>query len=352
MLDFLRWRLIKKDTAPGTLIYAGQKQDFPPKTLAWTYDAENFEELDEEGIHEMPEGNRCALILQLGVHDAGKVARLGERTGLQPLTMEDILNTSSRPKMEWVGDQLFLVLKDFDFHQDTRTVRVNQVSIVLEGNRIMAFEEKPDGRFDNVMERLRRGKGRRIRTAGSAYLLAALMDALLDSALDTLARMAACAEELEASLDEDPSEASLRELYRLRRELIPVRAAIQPMRDIVDTLLRSDDLELNADTRPYMLDVRDHAHLAGDTVNSMRDMLAEIMDLQISLAGLRMNRIMQFLTLIATIFIPLTFVAGIYGMNFENMPELKWEYGYFLALGFMIALAGGLLAYFLRRRWL
>jgi magnesium transporter len=353
MFDFLKWREVKSHQPPGTLIYAGREHGFSPTLLHFAYDENGLEEtcLDPEGDKPVLEDGKTRFLLLSGVHDSGIMLRVGEWFGMHSLLLEDVMNTTQRPHMELPEDGIFLVLRDVSFDPEEIKLQSQQLCLFLTGNTVVAFQEDESPRWEGVLGRLRKGRGR-MRGAGPEYLLIALLDAVVDRKYVTLGSMSEAAQDLEDRLDGKPSEECLLELYRLKREVILLRNLTLPTRDILDKLGDPDEELLSPDVLPYLHDVRGHSAQVADAVQALHEILTGMLDVQISLQGMRMNSVMKLLTLIATIFIPLTFLAGIYGMNFEFMPELRWRFGYPALLLLMSVVAGGMLLYFKRKDWL
>ena len=357
MLDSLKWRSVKLGQPPGSLVYAGRKRDFEPSLALHTYSEAEYIETCVDPFGERPElpDDMTHLLSLIGVHEVDVVKRIGDWFGLHPLVQEDILNTSQRPKCSdgayLDGTGAFMVLKNLTYDSDEMRLEEEQVSIVWGRNLILAFQEDENDAWDGVVQRIRRGKTR-IRKGGAPYLAIAMLDTLFDRYYEALARISEQVESLESRLEAALDEENLRDIYRLKRVVLFLRNAILPARDIVEEFTRDDIEDIPPDVRPYLHDVRDHARQVAEGVTTLHDMLAGMLDLHISLAGMRMNNVMQLLTLIATIFIPLTFIAGVYGMNFRDMPELSQPWGYPAVLALMAVIGGGMVWYFARKKWL
>lgn len=290
-----------------------------------------------------------------GLHEPGLLGQLGAHFGVHPLHLEDILNTNQRPKVEITEDTVFLVLKMLSYAGGE--LDVEQVSVVLGKDFVLSFQEKPGDVFSPIRQRLRQAHAP-IRKAGADYLAYALVDAVVDHYFTVLEGLGEYVEELEEALLEDPSHRAIEDIQRLKRQLILVRRAVWPLREVISTLERRESPLIRESTGVYLRDVYDHTVQAIDTVENFREMIVGMLDIYLSSATRRLNEVMKVLTIIATIFIPLTFITGIYGMNFNpeagplNMPELNWPYGYPAALGVMATAALGMLYYFRRRKWL
>jgi magnesium transporter len=350
MFDSLRWMRIKHDSAPGSLIYAGEARDFAPFIECCAYGADGVTEARlEPGESIVLAPGRVNLVVVVGIHDAETVRRVGAELGFAALALEDVMNAGQRPKFSWADDETaFIVLKNLA-EKDGELVS-EQVSLFWRDNLVAVFLEREDDLLDGVLGRIRKGKGR-LRTEGGAYLMCAILDVLVDCNIDTLTRFGDLAETLETRLAGRATDDMLTQLYTLKREVILLRNHLVPMREIFKALL-SDEAELPETVLPFLRDAAGHHEQAVDAATTLHDILKSMIDYQISLISMRTNRVMQFLTVIATIFIPLTFIAGVYGMNFEYMPELSWRYGYYYSLGVMGVVGGAMLVYFLRRRFL
>ncbi|MES9996577.1 magnesium/cobalt transporter CorA [Desulfovibrio aminophilus] len=339
--------------SPGLLVYVGQDRDFSPAVSCLTFNAAEVSEACRElsALPPEPEEGRVRLINVMGVHEPDLVRRVGEYFGLSPLTLEDVLDTTQRPKAEELdGGLVFLVLKNVDYVAEQYELLEEQVCVVWGPDYVLTFQESVQNLCEPIIQRLRRGRGR-IRTSGPGYIVIALLDSIMDRVSVTLGKIAAEAEELEDELAENPDESTLHEIYRLKREILFLRNAVWPMQEVLAQLSGDDVGEFNDACGDYLREVKDHTAKVVDEVKTLHDLLTAMLDLHISLAGMRMNRIIKFLTGIATIFIPLTFLAGVYGMNFKHMPELNWEYGYYASLGLMAVVGVGMAVFFAKRKW-
>ncbi len=286
-----------------------------------------------------------------GLHDNVLIDRLGQHYGLHPLVIEDVLNTHQRSKIDLYDEYLLVVLKMHTYSADAQGVDVEQVSIVLTHNAVLTFQEKEGDVFHAVRERIKHGKGR-IRKAGADYLAYALMDAIVDSYFEILERFDEQIDILDDELLDEPRSDILQRIHFLKRELIVFRKSLWPLRNMLSELDRQDTALIQDSTKIYLRDLHDHTIQVIDTIEGFRDMVTGILDVYLSSVSNKMNEIMKFLTIIGTIFIPLTFIAGIYGMNFRVMPELAWKWGYFVVIFVMGIIGGGLLLYFKKRKWL
>ncbi len=344
-------------TAPGTL--TSPPVDSPSARLRLLrYSARDFEDRTLDSVAECPAPGETdeQIWLQVNGHpDAALLQQLGERYGLHELALEDVLNTGQRPKLETYDDQLFMVLglpviRDGHLH-------VMQISLFVGVGFLICFCPEAEDPFEPVRHRARPPNNGRVRSRGVDYLLYALLDLVVDSAFPVLEQTGDRIEVLEEQLLDKPSRTILSDIHALRRELVLLRHVLWPQREVVASLMRSDLALIEEHTGLYLRDCYDHAVQVLELQESYREMSASLLDVYLSSVSHHTNEVMRVLTVIATIFIPLTFIVGIYGMNFANeqspwaMPELYWYYGYPVVWGVMIAVVAGLLWYFRRRDW-
>ncbi len=344
----------KAGLAPGTLIHVGERKIDNVRIRLIDYDEKRIEEREIKSINEcLPymEKESVTWINIDGLHDIGTISDIGKVFNLHPLVLEDIVNTEQRPKMEDFEDYLFIVLKMIHYRSDMHQVQSEQLSLILCKNAVISFQERAGDIFEPVRERLRKAKGR-IRKMGPDYLIYTLMDVVVDNYFVVLENMGERVTELEESLVTDPEPNILQSIHEFKRELILLRRYIWPLRELISSLERKETGLINEKTTIFFRDVYDHTIQVIDTVETYRDIVSGMMDLFLSSVSNRMNEVMKVLTVIATIFIPLTFIAGIYGMNFEYMPELGWHWGYFTALILMLAIGVLMVIWFKRKRFL
>ncbi len=346
-------RSAKTGLPPGSLIHIGQRHTEKAKITLCEYDESHFQEREIstlEGVISPPTGSAVTWIHIDGLQETRLLEQMGSIFCLHPLILEDILNTEQRPKSEDHGDYLYIVLRLFHEGADGALIP-EQVSIVLGPNWLISLQEKEGGLIAPVRERLRNEKGR-LRKAGADYLAHALLDAIVDSYFVILDKFGEKIENLEDALVGRPSPVTLRAIQALKREIILLRKAVWPLREMVGGLARSDSPLIREPSVIYFRDVYDHAVQVIDTIETYRDMLSGMLDIYLSSISNRMNEIMKVLTIIATVFMPLTFLAGVYGMNFKYMPGLEWRWGYITLWGVMIIIAIFMLLYFRRKKWL
>ncbi|MBN2287924.1 MAG: magnesium/cobalt transporter CorA [Candidatus Glassbacteria bacterium] len=344
----------KRGLSPGSLVLVGEKKKYEVEITLFDYDEGRLEEKELEEVEESffcKDRDTTSWISLNGVHDLEIIEKLGGHFGFNPLVMEDIVNTDQRPKLEDYEGYLFIVLKALHYDRESDEVKAGQVSLVLGKNIVISFQENKTDLFDPVIERIRKGKGR-LRRMGSDYLAYALIDAVVDNYFVVLEKLGDRLEDLETELINDPAEQTLQQIYRMKKEMLFMRKSIWPLREVVGGLQREEYELVDEKTIPFLRDAYDHTIQVIDTIETFRDILSGMLDMYLSSISNRMNSVMKVLTIIATIFIPLTFIAGIYGMNFENMPELHWAMGYPSILAVMLAVGLAMLLYFKRKSWL
>lgn len=338
---------------PGTPVHHPARPATPIRLHRITYGPESLTEstgLPADALPAPEPGGVLWLDLD-GVHDVAVMERIGADFGLHPLVLEDLCNTGQRARVDLYDGYLYVVLKMISHDPETSHLRFEQLSLVLGEDYVLTFQERPGDVFEPVRERIRKKKGR-IRTEGASYLAYALLDVIVDHYFLVLEAVGDRMETLEEKVLAHPTPHTQKELRDLRREMILLRRAIWPVRDLVNTLGRTESDLISASLAPFLRDLYDHVVQVIDFIESLRDVLSGLADLYLSSLSQRMNEIMKVLTLIGTIFIPLTFIAGIYGMNFDYMPELHLRYGYPLAMAVMAGIALMLVGYFRKKHWL
>jgi magnesium transporter len=353
-LNKFTWKRAKKTgLPPGTPVFIGDKKIETAKVSILDYDETQVQERELKTIGECVPFKETPTVTWInvdGVHDVGFIQELGEIFGLHPLIIEDIVNTQQRPKMEESGNYVYVVLKMLYLDNEKKETQVEQVSVVFGKNFVISFQEREGDIFESIRERIRNGKGR-VRKMGADYLAYALIDAVVDHYFIILENDGEKIEVLEDKVVSNPESATLQEIHRLKREMIFLRRSVWPLRELVNSMERIESPLIQKTTRIYLRDVYDHTIQVIDTLETYRDMLSGMHDTYLSSISNRMNEVMKVLTIIATIFIPLTFIAGIYGMNFEFMPELKWRWAYFGVWGVILVIALVMVAYFKRKKW-
>lgn len=349
-----RKRIRKAGLPPGTPVYTGEKEKEVVNISIMDYTESGVTELEAASIEEcFPylESPTVTWINIDGIHKVDIIERIGKKMDLHPLILEDIVHPQQRPKMEDLDTCVYIVFKMLQIGVEGAPVKIEQVSLVLGKSYVISFQEMQGDIFDPIRNRIRNGKGR-IRKMGSDYLAYALMDAVVDNYFSILEHLGDRIEGLEDTMMSDPRPEHLQEINRLKRDMIFLRKSVWPLREVINRLEREETSFIQIGTQQYFRDIYDHTIQVMDTVETFRDMLSGMHDTYLSSLSHRMNEVMKVLTIIATIFIPLTFIAGVYGMNFKFMPELEWRWAYFVVWGIMGVTAGSMLIYFKRKKWL
>lgn len=352
------WKMSEKPgLAPGTLVHVGKRKADKAVLSIMEYDESSFSERTEnieasgEIKYEFSGAGKGINWVNLdGLHDTAFLEKLGSGFGLHPLVMEDMLNTEQRPKLEDYGDYVYIAVKVLKLAGDGKDLTTEHQNLVLGKNFVFTAGETKHNLFGPVEERLRSGS--RARKMGADYLAYALLDTIVDNYFDVLESLGERIEAAEDLLMKKPARDTLQTVNDLKRDMLYVHRSVWPLREVIGLLERGDTQLVQESTRIYIRDLYDHLIQVMDTAEIYRDILSGMLDIYLSSVSNRMNEIMKVLTIISTIFIPLTFLAGIYGMNFKFMPELEWRWGYFALLGGMAALAVAMLAFFRRRKWL
>lgn len=344
----------KAGSTPGELIFTGEKKVEKVRISIIDYDSQNLTEREVASIDEIlpfKDKDSVTWINIDGLHDVQLMKNIQEAFDIHPMIMEDILSIHQRPKIEDMEGYIFAVLKMISFDSAKAAIESEQVSLIMGPKYVITFQEKVGDVFDIVRERLRKAKGR-IRKAGSDHLAYSLIDAVVDNYFVVLERVSETVELMEEEVVSNPTPATMHELHKLRTNMVFLRKSVLPLREMTGSLLRGDSKLITKPTMVYLKDLYDHTIQVTDTIETYRDMLSGLMDVYLSSISNRMNEVMKVLTIFAAIFIPLTFIVGVYGMNFEYMPELKWKFGYPMTWGILLAVAGCMLIYFRKKKWL
>jgi magnesium transporter len=353
MGKLVRKRAQKVGLPPGSLVYTGEKVDEQVSITLIDYDEQHYQENEVAGF------DQCLLIKDKpgvtwikvnGIHQVANLEKLGECFNLHPLTLEDILNTDQRPKSEDFEDYLYIVLRIINYSEE-REISSEQISLILGSNFLISLQESNGAIFAPVLDRLRTSKGR-IRKSGADYLAYALMDLIVDNYFVVLEQFGEALEYLEEEVVKRPTPETLQDIHRFKYDMIMLRKSVWPLREVVGHLERKESDLIQDATGIYFKDVYDHTIVAIDNIETYRDILSGMLDIYLSSISNRLNQIMKVLTVIATIFMPLTFMAGVWGMNFKHMPELEWVWGYPMALGLMVVVSLCMIHYFHRKKWL
>ncbi len=348
----LRKKLKRPGAPPGTLEFTGERRMEQPVLMRIRYNQQGFE------AKKFPAGEPLAIDPNsvnwfdiMGLHEVELIERIGEQFKIHPLVLEDVLHTQQRPKFEEYGNEVFIVVQALSYDSFNHELTAEQIGIYFGENFIITFQENEDDTFKAVRERLETGSGR-IRTRKPDYLAYALIDSIVDNYFDVLDKFEARMEELEAEIPLKPSRQVKEDILNLKFQMLALRKSVMPLREAIGKFSRSECSTVEESTGLFVRDLYDHVLRIADLVETYRDMLNGIQELYLSELSLRTNNVMQILTIITTIFVPLTFLVGVYGMNFDNMPELHWHYGYFYLWGFMIAISVALIFYFKNKKWL
>jgi magnesium transporter len=350
----VRKRSKKAGLPPGALVHVGERKTEKTRITVIDYNEAHYEEREARTVEEcFPFKDRPTVtwINVDGIHDTAVIEKLGTHFGIHPLILEDILNTNQRPKMEDMGDYIYIVLKTLEGEPGSGPEAMEQNSFIIGSNFVLSFQEKEGDAFGPVRERIRKG-GNRIRRLGPDFLVYALIDAIVDSYFAVLERVGERIEVLEEELIADPSPKTLNGIHGLKKEMLFLRKAVWPLREVINSIERTESALVKKETGIFFRDIYDHVIQVIDTVETYRDMLGSMFDTYLSSLSNRMNEVMKVLTIIATIFIPLTFLAGIYGMNFKFMPELDWRWGYPAVWIIIVAVAVTMLFFFKKKKWL
>jgi magnesium transporter len=358
-------RLIKKHSKtkglqPGTVVFVGEKKIDKARIRIIDYDADNIEEKEVGSIEDCYPYIEKPTITWInidGLHEVDVIEKIGKHCGMHPLIMEDIANSGQRPKLEAAESYLFVVLKMLYCSPDNGEIRSEQFSIVVGNNLVISFQERAGDVFEPVRHRIRKTEPR-VRFMNADYLAYTLIDAIVDGYFSVLETLGERIEGMEDILVSDPGPEHLETIHELKRELIVMRKAVWPLREVVGGLERIEAGLIKEGTRAYVRDLYEHTIQVIDTVETFRDMVSGLLEIYMSSVSNKMNEVMKVLTIMATIFIPLGFLAGVYGMNFDtgaspfNLPELGLRFGYLMFWGMVVAIGGGLFIFFKRKGWL
>jgi len=344
----------KSGMPPGALVHVGDVHSAESKISIIDYNQGALEERLIESIDDLlhyKDQETVTWVMIDGLSNVEIIEAIGKQFDIHPLVLEDILNTHQRPKFEEYDNYLYVVMKRLSLEEGPRSFLNEQISVLVLENIVFTFKEKADDLFLPLAKRIRNQKSR-VRKLGSDYLMYAIIDIIVDQSFIVLDDLAETIDSLEDDVTSNPSPETLGAIQGLKREIIRIRKSATPSRELVASILRNDSDIIGEKTRLYFRDVFDHATHVSETIDSQREMVSGLLDIYNSMVGAKMNEVMKVLTIFASIFIPLTFIAGIYGMNFEHMPELKWEWAYPVLWGAFIVITAGLLVYFKKKRWL
>jgi len=346
--------MTKAGASPGTLVHIGEQKVDDTRITLIDYDEAHLQERVLDGIEEAFPLKDLPTVTWInidGLHEIDIIENVGQHFNIHPLVLEDIVNTGQRPKTEEFEDFIYVVLKMLHYNENSGEISSEQFSLVLGPDFLISFQEIQGDVFKTVRERIRKPKTR-IRKAGCDYLAYALIDAVVDNYFLILEKLGENIETLEEDLLENPSPETLQTLHEMKREMIYLRKQIWPIREMINSLVKGETSLVNESTSLFFRDIYDHTIQIIDTIESFRDILSGMLDIYLSTLSNKMNEVMKVLTIIATIFIPITFVAGIYGMNFKFMPELEWRWGYVMVWAIIVVVVGIMIGFFKKKQWL
>lgn len=347
-------RSIKAGMSPGTPVFIGEKRldkvridvlDYSDTAVAHRLDVPA-----DRVLLPLP-GKGVSWISVKGVHDAGPITALGKIFGIHLLTLEDIVNTAQRPKIEEYAGYVFIALKTIHYNEGEKTLEMEHISLVFGDNFVISFQEGEGDMFGKIWERVLAAKGR-LRSMHADYLAYALMDAVVDQYFQVVERIGDRIEEIDERLLVDPKPTDAAEIHRIKRDILHLRRTIWPLREEVGDLGKSVSVLVGAETKVFLRDLYDHTIQVMDILETFRDILGGMHDTYLTAVSNKMNETIKFLTVISTFFIPLTFLVGVYGMNFDYMPELRWHWGYLMIWSVMAAVVFIMVWFFKRKKWL
>ena len=348
-------RKSKLGLPPGSLVFTGTQKMETAEISVIQYSAGSFSEKkfqDPDALLSSISAFEGVNWINVdGLHDEALIEKLCTHLGVHRLSMEDILSVGQRTKLEEYADYIHIVLRMFDVDTTDETIDGEQLSFILRNDTLLTFQEKKGDVFDGIRNRIREDKGI-IRKKGADYLLYTLLDTVVDQYFLTLENFSEKIEELEFALLENPTKETLNSVYELRRESLSLRRCVYPLREMINRFEKLEEPIINKETKIYIRDLYDHSIQIIETVEVFREMVIGLLELYMNSVSNKLNEIMKVLTIMSSIFIPLTFVVGVYGMNFDNMPILHYKYGYYAVWLIMALLVVFMVIYFKRKKWL
>jgi magnesium transporter len=354
MSRFIKKRSKKVGLPPGSLVPLGEEKTGKVTISILNYDEKQFQEREVTTVEECfvyKDKPSVTWIDIDGVHDLEILKKIGDCFDLHSLVLEDVLNTDQRPKIEDFGDYLYIVPKMIYYDDKTNEIIAEQISLIIGVNFVISFQEGREDVFNPVRDRIRNGKGN-IRKWGSDYLAYSLLDTIVDNYFIIIEKLGEKIEDAEEELLINPTTQTMQSIHKLKKEMLFLRKSVWPLREVISSLGREESALIKKTTLVYLRDVYDHTIQVADTIEILREMLSGMLDIYLSSVSNKLNAVMKVLTIIATIFIPLTFVVGIYGMNFKYMPELEWPWGYYAILFIMLVIGIVMIIYFKKKRWM
>ena len=340
---------------PGTMAYKGKKLALETIVDIINYSPESYTKIDSNNVEDgfnFKGNNQVTWININGLNNLEDIEKLGRHYHLHALTLEDIVNTNQRPKLEEFENYIFIVFKMLYFN-NSEVLQYEHLSMVVGPDYVLTFQEADGDVFDDLRDRIATSKGR-IRTQSADYLMYTILDAIVDNYLNVIESIGERVEDLETTIFEEKSdnETTPNRIQEIKQEVLKIRRSVFPLREVINRLEKTETDIINEKSQTYLRDLYDHILQVNESIDLYREMVWSLMDMYMTVISNKMNEVMKVLTIIATIFIPLTFIAGIYGMNFNNMPELQYKYSYFILLGVMVVMFLLMLIYFRKKKWL
>lgn len=354
MARFIKDRSALSGTVPGSLVFIGEKKMEAASLSLFTYSENNYSETVIQKFDECPACRDTGTVSWIninGLHDLELIESAGTYFKLHPLTLEDVLNTGQRPKMEEHDRYIFFTLKMMSYNEAEEMVESEQLSLILGNDFVLTFQERPGDVFETVRNRIRKNNGR-IRRSGNDYLAYSLLDTIVENYIDIIERLGEKIENIEDEILEGKTGKTLTQINDYKREINYLRKSIRPVKEFIQQFARLDTNLIASGSRPFLKDLLDLSTQAVEIIDAYRDMLSDLLDIYNTLINNRLNEIMKVLTLFSTLFIPLTFVAGIYGTNFEYMPELSYRFAYFIFWAVLLLIAAAMFYFFKRKKWI
>lgn len=353
MAKISKQRSSKSGMPAGSLIHIGERKVDKIKIKLIDYGDQDYIEQDIENIEQcfkFKDEKTITWINIDGIHETDILSKLGKCFGFHPLILEDILNTEQRPKIEDFTDYIYIVLKMIDYDNKLDEITLEQVSIIVGKNYVISLQEKPLNIYEPIKNRIRNDRSK-VRKAGSDYLAYLLIDSIIDNYFDVIEKTGEKIETVENKLVVNPTQKTLKTIYNLKRDMLFMRKSTWPLREVISKMERGEISLINDSTRIYIRDVYDHIIQVIDTIETYRDILSGMIDIYLSSISNRLNEVMKILTIISTIFIPITFIASIYGMNFKFMPEVTWKWSYLVVWVIILAVIIYMVIFFKRKKW-
>ncbi|MBI2335666.1 MAG: magnesium/cobalt transporter CorA [Deltaproteobacteria bacterium] len=342
----------KSGLPPGSLIHVGERKTDEVSLQIFQFNEGELHEQEFKELKGLPSSTRENYITWVnmnGLHQVDFIKNIGEAYGLHPLLLEDILHTNQRPKIEEFGDYIYVVLSSFK--DIGKVLEAEQISLILGNGYVLSFQEKAGDEFDRIRDRIRKNNIK-IRKLKADYLFYNLLDSIVDQYFIVLEDLHEKIDQIQQEVLTQPEDTLSQDIHEYRQDIFTFRRAVWPLLQVIERLQKSDSTLIATPTRVYLRDVHDHLLQISDGIETMAEMLTAIIDTYFSFMNRKMNEVIKILTLFTALFMPLTFIVGVYGMNFKNMPELNWPWGYFGIWGIILAVAGGMFIYFRRKKWL